>query len=144
MEIISIAGYTEIEKHSIAKNHLFPKQLKEHGLTKSQLQLKMMRLLDIIRYYTREAGVRSLERQIASICRKAAKQIVSGDKETCHRLRRKHLKTLLVKRNSGMDKRKQKIKLVLQQDLLIHTVGGDTLQIEVSLSPGKGKLHIDW
>ena len=82
MEIISIAGYTEIEKQSIAKNHLIPKQLKEHGLTKSQVDFKMKQFLILIRYYTREAGVRGLERQIATICRRAAKQIVAGEKKS--------------------------------------------------------------
>ena len=64
MEIISIAGYTEIEKIHIAKDHLLPKQIKEHGLTKAQLQIQEEAIQQIIRYYTREAGVRSLERQI--------------------------------------------------------------------------------
>ena len=82
MEIISIAGYTEIEKRSIAKNHLIPKQLKEHGLTKSQVRFNDAAFMDIVRYYTREAGVRGLEREIAGICRKAAKQIVTGEKKS--------------------------------------------------------------
>src|SRR5690606_23784002 len=82
MEVISIAGYTEIEKQSIALNHLIPKQLKEHGLTKSQVRFNDEAILDIIRFYTREAGVRGLEREIAGICRKAAKQIVTGEKKS--------------------------------------------------------------
>ena len=81
MEIISIAGYTEIEKVHIAKDHLFPKQVKENGLTGNQIRLKEEAILDIVRYYTREAGVRSLERQLAAICRKAAKKIVSNEKK---------------------------------------------------------------
>lgn len=73
MEIISIAGYTEIEKLHIAKDHLLPRQLENHGLLKTQLQVREEALTKIIRYYTREAGVRSLERQLAGICRKTAK-----------------------------------------------------------------------
>ena len=81
MEIISIAGYTEIEKLHIAKDHLLIRQLQNHGLQKSQLQVREEGLMQIIRYYTREAGVRSLERQLAAICRKTAKIIVSGEKK---------------------------------------------------------------
>lgn len=81
MEIINIAGYTEVEKLEIVKDHLLPKQIKEHGLKKSNLQLRDQAILDIIRYYTREAGVRSLERQLAAICRKAAKAIVAEERK---------------------------------------------------------------
>ncbi len=81
MEVISIAGYTEMEKKEITKNHLIPKQMKEHGLKKSQLVIKDEAIIDLIRYYTREAGVRNLERQVATICRKAAKIIVTGEKK---------------------------------------------------------------
>src|SRR5699024_9944818 len=73
MEIISLAGYTEIEKLHIAKEHLLPKQLKENGLTKGQLQVRDKAMLELIRRYTREAGVRSLERMLATLCRKTAK-----------------------------------------------------------------------
>src|SRR5690625_4218860 len=82
MEVISIAGYTEIEKKNIALRHLIPKQLKENGLTKSQLQIREEALMKVIRRYTREAGVRELERQIATLCRKAAKLIISGEKRS--------------------------------------------------------------
>src|SRR5690606_35089992 len=81
MEIISISGYTELEKLHIAKDHLLPKQIKEHGMNKSQLQVREDAMIKIIRYYTREAGVRSLERQLASICRKTAKIIVAEEKK---------------------------------------------------------------
>ena len=80
MEVISIAGYTEIEKINIAKNHLIPKQLEENGLKKSQFVFKDEAIVDLIRYYTREAGVRGLQRQIAAVCRKVAKIIVSGER----------------------------------------------------------------
>ena len=81
MEIISIAGYTELEKVHIAREHLLPKQLKEHGLRKGNLQVRDEALLEIIRYYTREAGVRTLERQIAKVCRKVAKIIVTAERK---------------------------------------------------------------
>ncbi|WP_371932665.1 endopeptidase La [Bacillus carboniphilus] len=81
MEVISIAGYTEIEKTNIAIDHLLPKQLELHGMKKSQLQIREKAVINIIRYYTREAGVRGLERQLASICRKAAKLIVSEERK---------------------------------------------------------------
>src|SRR5690625_857228 len=81
MEIITIAGYTEVEKLHIAKEHLLPKQLRENGLEKGNLQIRDDALRKLIRRYTREAGVRELERQIATLCRKAAKMIVSGEKK---------------------------------------------------------------
>ncbi|QBP40742.1 endopeptidase La [Paenisporosarcina antarctica] len=139
MEIISIPGYTEIEKQAIAKNHLLPKQIKEHGLTKSQLQLRDDAMLDLIRYYTREAGVRSLERQIASICRKVAKQIVSSDKKRIV-IKTSTLEDLIGKHKFRYGQAETENQIGVATGLAYTTVGGDTLQIEVSLSPGKGKL----
>ncbi|WP_019413440.1 endopeptidase La [Paenisporosarcina sp. TG20] len=139
MEIITIAGYTEIEKQSIAKNHLLPKQLKEHGLTKSQLQMRDDGLLDIIRYYTREAGVRSLERQIASICRKVAKQVVSSDKKRVV-IKASSLEDLIGKHKFRYGQAETENQIGVATGLAYTTVGGDTLQIEVSLTKGKGKL----
>lgn len=81
MEVITISGYTEVEKLHIAKQHLLRKQMKEHGLKKSSLQMRDEAMLHVIRYYTREAGVRELERQLAAICRKAARLIVSEEKK---------------------------------------------------------------
>lgn len=139
MEIITIAGYTEMEKQSIAKNHLLPKQLKEHGLTKSQLQLRDDALLDLIRYYTREAGVRSLERQIAAICRKAAKQVVSTDKKRIV-MTPANLEEVIGKHKFRYGQAETENQVGVATGLAYTTVGGDTLQIEVALSPGKGKL----
>ncbi|WP_318615223.1 endopeptidase La [Sporosarcina sp. YIM B06819] len=139
MEIISIAGYTEIEKCSIAKNHLFPKQLKEHGLTKSQVRISDSAILDIVRYYTREAGVRGLEREIAGICRKAAKQIVTGDKKSVT-VSPKTLESLIGKKKVRYGQAETVNQIGVATGLAYTQVGGDTLQIEVSLSPGKGKL----
>src|SRR5690606_14426188 len=81
MEIITIAGYTELEKINIARDHLLPKQIEAHGLTKGKIQIRDEAIQSLIRYYTREAGVRSLERQLATICRKVAKIIVSGSRK---------------------------------------------------------------
>lgn len=139
MEIISIAGYTEIEKSSIAKNHLIPKQMKEHGLTGSQLRINDEAILDIIRYYTREAGVRSMERQIAAICRRAAKQIVANEKKRVI-ITANTLETILGKKKFRYGLAESENQIGVATGLAYTQVGGDTLQIEVSLSPGKGKL----
>lgn len=141
MEIISIAGYTELEKLSIAKNHLLPKQLKEHGLTKGQLQLKDDALLDVVRHYTREAGVRSLERVLANLCRKAALQIVSGDKKRVS-ITSKNLENIIGKRKFRYGQAETENQIGVATGLAYTTVGGDTLQIEVSLSAGTGKLQL--
>ncbi len=139
MEIISIAGYTEIEKRSIAKNHLIPKQLKEHGLTKSQVRINDPAIQEIVRYYTREAGVRGLERQIAGICRKAAKLIVTGEKKSIT-VSPKTLESLIGKKKYRYGQAETVNQIGVATGLAYTQVGGDTLQIEVSLSPGKGKL----
>ena len=139
MEIISIAGYTEIEKSSIAKNHLIPKQMEEHGLTGSQLRINDEAILNIIRYYTREAGVRSLERQIAAICRRAAKQIVTNEKKRVI-ITAKTLEVILGKKKFSYGLAESENQIGVATGLAYTQVGGDTLQIEVSLSPGKGKL----
>lgn len=139
MEIITIAGYTEVEKIHIAKDHLLPKQIKEHGLTKSQLQIKEEALRNIVRYYTREAGVRELERQLASICRKAAKMIVSGEKKRVI-VTVRNLEDLLGKKKYRYGQAEMEDQIGVATGLAYTTVGGDTLQIEVTLTPGKGKL----
>ncbi|SIQ18164.1 ATP-dependent proteinase. Serine peptidase. MEROPS family S16 [Peribacillus simplex] len=139
MEIISIAGYTEIEKLHIAKDHLLPRQLENHGLLKTQLQIREEALTKIIRYYTREAGVRSLERQLASICRKTAKIIVSGDKKRVV-ISEKNVEEFLGKTVFHYGQAEVENQVGVANGLAYTSVGGDTLQIEVSLSPGKGKL----
>ncbi|MFK2824547.1 endopeptidase La [Bacillus sp. B190/17] len=139
MEIITIAGYTELEKIHIAKSHLLVKQIKEHGLTKSQLQLRDDAIQDIVRYYTREAGVRGLERQLATVCRKTAKMIVSQEKKRIV-VTSKNLEELLGKRKFRYGQAETVDQVGVANGLAYTAVGGDTLQIEVSLSPGKGKL----
>ncbi|WP_110927109.1 endopeptidase La [Bacillus massiliglaciei] len=139
MEIIQIAGYTEIEKLHIAKDHLLVRQLEKHGLQKSQLQIREEAIVDIIRYYTREAGVRSLERQLAGICRKTAKIVVSGEKKRVV-VSSKNLEEFLGKKMFHYGQAETENQIGVATGLAYTTVGGDTLQIEVSLSPGKGKL----
>lgn len=139
MEIISIAGYTELEKIHIAKDHLLPKQMKEHGLTKGQLQIRDESIQTIVRYYTREAGVRSLERELATICRKTAKIIVSSDRKRVI-VTDKNLEEFLGKKRFRYGQAELEDQVGVATGLAYTTVGGDTLQIEVSLSPGKGKL----
>ncbi|MFE3576245.1 endopeptidase La [Lysinibacillus sp. NPDC059133] len=141
MEVISIAGYTEIEKEQITKNHLIPKQLKEHGLKKTQIIIKDEAVVDIIRYYTREAGVRGLERQIATLCRKIVKIIVSGEKKRVT-VNSKSLEELLGKHRFRYGQAEEENQIGVATGLAYTTVGGDTLQIEVSLTPGKGKLQL--
>ncbi|MGE6629051.1 endopeptidase La [Bacillus sp. NPDC077027] len=139
MEIITIAGYTEVEKAEIVKDHLLPKQLKDHGLKKSNLQLRESAIYDIIRYYTREAGVRGLERQLAAICRKAARAIVAEDRKRIT-VTEKNLSDYLGKKVYRYGQAETTDQVGVVTGLAYTTVGGDTLSIEVSLSPGKGKL----
>ncbi|MFA1822523.1 endopeptidase La [Virgibacillus oceani] len=141
MELISIAGYTEVEKMNIAKDHLLPKQLKENGLNKGNLQIRDEALLKLIRRYTREAGVRGLERQLATICRKAAKIVISKEKKRVI-VTDKSMEELLGKplyRYGMMEKEDQ---IGAATGLAYTTAGGDTLSIEVSYYPGKGKLTL--
>ncbi|WP_272511761.1 endopeptidase La [Bacillus altitudinis] len=139
MEIITIAGYTEVEKAEIVKDHLLPKQLKEHGLKKGNLQLREAAIYDMIRYYTREAGVRGLERQLAAICRKAARAIVAEDRKRIT-VTEKNLSEFLGKKLYRYGQAETTDQVGVVTGLAYTTVGGDTLSIEVSLSPGKGKL----
>ncbi|HLR40812.1 MAG TPA: endopeptidase La [Virgibacillus sp.] len=141
MELISIAGYTEVEKLHIAKEHLLPKQLKENGLEKSNLQIRDEALLNVIRTYTREAGVRNLERQIATLCRKAAKIIISGDKKRVI-VTAKNLEEILGKALFRYGKMEQENQVGTATGLAYTSAGGDTLAIEVSHYPGKGKLTL--
>ncbi|SCV24936.1 Lon protease [Bacillus wiedmannii] len=139
MEIISIAGYTELEKVHIAREHLLPKQLKEHGLRKGNLQVRDEALLEIIRYYTREAGVRTLERQIAKVCRKAAKVIVTAERKRIV-VTEKNIVDLLGKHIFRYGQAEKTDQVGMATGLAYTAAGGDTLAIEVSVAPGKGKL----
>ncbi|EOO62721.1 lon protease [Bacillus cereus VD196] len=139
MEIISIAGYTELEKVHIAREHLLPKQLKEHGLRKGNLQVRDEALLEIIRYYTREAGVRTLERQIAKVCRKVAKIIVTAERKRIV-VTEKKIVDLLGKHIFRYGQAEKTDQVGMATGLAYTAAGGDTLAIEVSVVPGKGKL----
>lgn len=139
MELISIAGYTEVEKLHIAKRHLIPKQLKENGLKKGNLQIRDGALLKVIREYTREAGVRGLERTVATLCRKAAKIIVSGEQKRVI-VTDKRVEELLGKPLYRYGQMEQEDQVGTATGLAYTAVGGDTLSIEVSHYPGKGEL----
>ncbi|MFB1051802.1 endopeptidase La [Paraliobacillus sp. JSM ZJ581] len=141
MEIISLGGYTEVEKQYIAKDHLLPKQIKENGLKKGQLQLREDALLKLIRRYTREAGVRGLERQIASLCRKTAKIIISEERKKII-VTEKQLEALLGKPMFRYGMIEEEDQVGAATGLAYTAAGGDTLSIEVSIVPGKGKLTL--
>ncbi|HHY72808.1 MAG TPA: endopeptidase La [Bacillus bacterium] len=142
MEIISIAGYTEVEKLHIAKDHLLPKQVKAHGLEKGKLQIRDDALLKVIRTYTREAGVRGLERQIANLCRKAAKIIVTDEQRKRIIITEKNLEDFLGKPRFRYGHAELQNQVGAATGLAYTTVGGDTLSIEVSVIPGKGRLTL--
>ncbi|MEC5422020.1 endopeptidase La [Virgibacillus sp. C22-A2] len=141
MELISIAGYTEVEKLHIAKEHLLPKQLKENGLKKTNLQIRDEALLKLVRRYTREAGVRDLERQLAKLCRKAAKIIISDEKKRVI-VTEKSLEELLGKPVYRYGIMEQEDQVGTATGLAYTSAGGDILSIEVSHYPGKGKLTL--
>lgn len=139
MEIIEVSGYTEFEKLNIAKRYLVPKQLKAHGLTEDNLALSDDTLSAIISFYTRESGVRELERQIATVCRKAATRIVE-DKVTTVRVNRSNLDKFLGVKKYHYDEIQKENQVGIARGLAWTPVGGDTLSIEVSIMKGKGNL----
>src|SRR5699024_6320037 len=141
MELIHIAGYTEVEKLHIATNHLVPKQIKENGLTKGLVQIRKDAVQKIIREYTREAGVRSLERTIATICRKAAKIIISEEQQKVI-VTAKRVEELLGKPLYRYGQMEQEDQVGTATGLAYTAVGGDTLAIEVTYYPGKGELTL--
>lgn len=141
MELISLSGYTEVEKMHIAKKHLIPKQVKENGLTKGNLQIRDDALMKLIQTYTREAGVRGLERQIAKLCRKTAKVITSEEKKRVI-ITEKSIEEFLGKPIFRYGLMEQENQVGTATGLAYTTVGGDILSIEVSHYPGKGKLTL--
>lgn len=141
MEVIQLPGYTEIEKQFIAKNYLVPKQLKQHGLTKANLTIRKDGLLELIRRYTREAGVRQLERKIASLCRKAAKVIVENPDEKIM-ITKTRLEDYLGKPLYRYGQMETEDPIGTATGLAYTAFGGDILSIEVSVVPGKGKLQL--
>ncbi len=139
MEVISLAGYTEVEKAEIAKQHLVPKQIKGHGLKKKEFELQEDALIDIIRYYTREAGVRNLEREIAKLCRKAVTEIVMKRSEKVV-VTAKNLSDYLGVRRFKFGLAEEKDQVGVVTGLAWTEVGGDLLQIEALKLPGKGRM----
>ena len=139
MEIVRLDSYTEDEKMQIALRHLIPRQLKEHGLKKTQLKLSENALLEIIRTYTREAGVRGLERQLAKICRKVVKGIVAGQWDKLN-VSRRNLKDLLGEPPYHYDLVDKEDQVGVVNGLAWTAAGGDTLTVEAQLLPGKGNL----
>jgi ATP-dependent Lon protease len=141
MEIISIAGYTELEKMEIAKTYLLPKQIKEHGLNGNKMRVTNEARQKVIRYYTREAGVRNLERQMATLCRKAAKVLVTGEKKRVN-VTDKVVEEMLGKPRFRYGLAEEENQIGAATGLAYTSAGGDTLSIEVSVVPGKGKLTL--
>jgi ATP-dependent Lon protease len=141
MEIIRIPGYTEDEKVEIAKRHLIFKQLEAHGLKEHEWSISDSALHDIIRYYTRESGVRNLEREIASLTRKAIKQIMMGDKERVA-ITARNLGTYLGVRRYRYGEVETEDMVGITTGLAWTEVGGDLLSIEALMVPGKGKMTI--
>tara|TARA_B100001939_G_scaffold197232_1_gene169761 strand:+ start:4899 stop:7238 length:2340 start_codon:yes stop_codon:yes gene_type:complete len=141
MEIIRLSGYTEDEKVEIAKRHLVPKQQKDHGLKENEWSISEAALRDLIRYYTREAGVRNLEREIANLVRKAVKEIVIGKKKSVHITARNLEKYAGVKR-FRFGELEDTDMVGVTTGLAWTEVGGDILAIEAIVSPGKGRTTI--
>ncbi|GEN85534.1 endopeptidase La [Oceanobacillus sojae] len=142
MELISIPGYTEVEKLHIAKRHLLPKQIKENGLTKSKIQIRESAIMKLIRRYTREAGVRGLERQLATLCRKAAKELVSDENKDRIIVTERIVEEYLGKPVYRYGLIEEENQIGAATGLAYTTAGGDILSIEVTHYPGKGNLKL--
>ena len=139
MEVIEISGYTENEKEHIAKEHLIPKQLEVNGIPRGALTIQAGALRKIINLYTKEAGVRGLERKLGQICRKAAREIMEEDKQKVS-VTGKNLEKYLGKARYNYLMANKKDEVGIARGLAWTQVGGDTLQIEVNVMPGKGEL----
>lgn len=141
LEVITISGYTEEEKLNIAKHFLVPKQLQKHGISKPKLKISDPAIVRIINEYTKEAGVRNLERTIAKICRKVATEIIRKEK-TSVSVSEKNLETYLgIPKYTAEDKRNED-EIGVINGLAWTEYGGDVLHIEATLMPGKGKLNL--
>lgn len=142
MEIIEVTSYTANEKFHIAKEHLLGKQLEKNGLTGKQLDITDNALHGIIQNYTREAGVRELERKIGQICRKAAREMLQTKKDGTIRVTKQNLGKYLGKVKYAQDKVNEADEIGIVRGLAWTSVGGDTLEIEVNIMPGKGELDL--
>ena len=141
MEIIEVSGYTENEKFHIVKEYLFPKQRKKHGLKESQITVSDHAIEKMISCYTKEAGVRDLERRIADICRKCAKEILVDDK-TRVKVTASNIEKFLGKEKYRKDKINDRADIGIVRGLAWTSVGGDTLEIEVNTMDGKGEVQL--
>lgn len=142
MELIELGSYTDEEKLMIAKNHLLPKQLEKHGIKKSQLRVSDDAIREVITCYTRESGVRNLERNLAQICRKAAMQIVAQDAPKRITVTGKNLEEFLGVRKFLPDRLPGSDQVGLVTGLAWTSVGGETLEVEVNVMDGSGKLEL--
>ena len=139
MEVLEVSGYTEEDKLQIAEKYLVPKQVKENGLTKSNISFTETGLRTLINYYTRESGVRNLEREIGNLCRKVAKNVVCGDTKKVS-ITGKKVQEMLGKKRFRFDIIKGETEVGVTTGLAWTVVGGDTLFIETTAVPGNGKL----
>jgi ATP-dependent Lon protease len=142
MEVIRLAGYTEPEKISIASRYLLPKQVKNNGLKETEVEIDQSALTDIVRYYTREAGVRNLEREISKICRKVVKKIVGGTSEGKLLVNEDTLEQYLGVKRFRFGRTDEVDRIGHVTGLAWTEVGGDLLTLEAAVIPGKGKLVI--
>ncbi|MGI6211627.1 MAG: endopeptidase La [Anaerovoracaceae bacterium] len=141
MEIIEVPGYTEEEKVKIGRKYLLPKQIRENGLSKDNIRITDRALHDLVNYYTRESGVRNLEREIANLCRKVARQVVTEDKKT-YSISHRNLEKYLGKHRFHYDVVTDNNKVGVTTGLAWTAVGGVTLQIETAVLPGSGKIEL--
>ena len=141
MELIEVNSYTENEKYHIAKDYLIPKQLEKNGLSKEQLNITGSALEKMIHSYTREAGVRNLERRVGDICRKAAREVLEKKKPSI-RVTERNLDHYLGREKVFFDAAGNEAQVGIVRGLAWTSVGGDTLQIEVNVMPGKGVLQM--
>ena len=139
MEVVEVPGYTEEEKVKIAQQYLIPKKVKEHGLKKENIKISEKALRDLINYYTRESGVRNLEREIANLCRKVARRIVT-DKAKSYSVTQGNLENYLGKHRFHYDTVEGEDQIGVTTGMAWTAVGGDTLQIETTAVAGSGKL----
>jgi ATP-dependent Lon protease len=142
MEVIRLPGYTEIEKLHIAKRFLIKKQIQQNGLSEDNIVFSDQAILSIIRHYTKEAGVRNLEREIAAVCRKVAKEVAQKGRSTRVRISINSLHHYLGVYKFDFGKTEKKDQIGLATGLAWTTVGGELLQIEASIMPGKGNLDL--
>lgn len=141
MDVVDIAGYTMNEKFHIAKEHLVDRQRKQNGLKKSQLSISDGVIHKLIENYTREAGVRNLERSIGTLCRKAARQIIEGDRKRVS-ISERNLEKYLGKEKYNYEMANEQPEIGLVRGLAWTRVGGDTLEIEVNIMSGSGKIEL--